>query len=65
MSNYNSCPWAIHTFITGISEEMKKDLPKGLKIHDKNKVKVPENGKLSDAFYKWCCKHGIGNGFEL
>jgi hypothetical protein len=53
---------AIHHIITGVSEKMKKDLPRGLKCVD-NKIRVPES-KDKD-FYDWCVRHGIGNGFRL
>ena len=56
--------WAEHNTITGITDEMKKDLPKGLKAVGNN-VKVPEDGVLREAYYGWCVRHGIGNGFCL
>ncbi|MDD2730917.1 MAG: hypothetical protein PHW33_02210 [Candidatus Portnoybacteria bacterium] len=57
--------WAVHHIITGVTEKMKKVLPKGLRCAN-DKIKVPEwPHPLNDKFYKWCLKFGIGSGFSL
>ena len=62
----NREPWDIHTIITGISREMEEDLPRGLRVYNGNKIKVPPRGhKLYYEYMGWCRRNGIGNGFGL
>ncbi len=55
--------WERHTIITGVTEEMKKALPRGLRCKD-NMIKVPPSPHpLNRKYLEWCRKFGIGNGF--
>lgn len=57
--------WVEHSIITGVTEEMKKTLPKGLKCVN-NKIKVPAwPHPLNDKFQEWCRQVCLTDGFSL